>query len=46
MKGNETNDLGMVTLERAPAVGWITSTTGAVFLMKPQYYDLVIVVTF
>ena len=46
LKGKEINDLGIIALERAPAAGWIACTTDAVFLMKPQYYDLVIDVTF
>ena len=45
-KGKGTNDLGIVTLGRAPAAGWIACTMDAVFLMKPQYYDLVVDVTF
>ena len=46
LKGKEINDLRILALERALAVGWIACTTDATFLMKPQYYDLVIDVTF
>ena len=46
LKGKEINGLGVVTLERAPAAGWIACTTAAVFLMEPQYYDPVIDATF
>ena len=42
LKGKGINDLGIVTLERAPAVGWISCMTDAVFLRTSQYYDLVI----
>ena len=45
-KGKGINGLGIVTLECAPAAGWIVCMTDAVFLMKREYYDLVIDVTF
>ena len=46
LKGNGINDLGIVTLERAPPARWIACTTDAIFLMKSQYYDLATDVTF
>ena len=46
LKGKGIIDLDFVMLERAQAAGWIPCVTDAVFLMKPQYYDLVIDVTF